>query len=58
MDQNCVLSEVGTEFLYNYDEFETSNWSWHDTDGESSLTRRPDSTLVSPYEICRLRQRN
>jgi len=27
MDQNCVLSEVGTEFLYFYNEFETSNWS-------------------------------
>jgi len=58
MEQKYVLSEVGTELLYYSDEFETCNWSYHGSAGKLLCTRRPDSTPVSPYEICGLRQRN
>ena len=33
MEQDCVLSEVGTELLYYSDEFETCNWSCHGSGG-------------------------
>jgi len=33
MDQDFVLSEVRTEFLFYSDEFETLNWSCHGTGG-------------------------
>jgi hypothetical protein len=52
MDQECVLSEVGTEFLYYSDELEISNWSCHDLGGKSPTIRRSGEDLTrvgGPY---------